>query len=229
MARRPLKKRILNSRVAHFVLSLIMSVLMRAIFITCRVEKIIFTAEAKPYAAGELPAIFCFWHGRMIMQPFLKPPGRTMSVLISHHNDGALITATMLRFGIGSVRGSRKLGSTQALRELFEVTARGGNIAITPDGPRGPLQKAAQGAAYVSAKTGYPILPIAFSATRHWRFKSWDRFMLPKPFSRIVFIVGPMVFATADSQDHIEATTAALETTLTHITTEADMACGVLA
>ncbi len=229
MARRPLKKRILNSPVVHFVLSLLMSLAMRAIYLTCRHEKILFAEESTPYYNGELPAIFCFWHGRMIMQPFVKPPRRSMSVLISHHNDGALITATMLWFGIGSVRGSKKLGSTQAVRSLLDISERGGNIAITPDGPRGPFQKAAQGAAYVAAKTGYPLLPITFSASRHWRFKSWDKFMMPKPFSRLTYVVGPLLRATGDSDEAVATTTAALEETLTRITAEADRTCGVTA
>lgn len=228
MARKKsLSKRIFRTRAMHFMLSVIASLLMRFIYLTSRVEKR-FPDVTLPYLRGENPAIFCFWHGRMIMHPFVKPPGRTMSVLISHHNDGALITETMRRFGVGSVRGSKKLGGTKALLDLFRVTEAGGNISITPDGPRGPFQKAAPGAAYVAAKTGYPLIPITFSANRYWRFGSWDKFMLPKPFSRILFIAGTPITATGEDEKAGAAITATLEADLAFITQEADLARDVI-
>ncbi len=226
MKKPPLKKRLLHSRGVHFVLSFLASMLMRAIYATNRVS-FEFAAETLPYVSGEKPAVFCFWHGRMIMHPFVKPRGRSMSVLISHHNDGALITAVMKWFGIGSVRGSKKLGSTKALRDMLGVTEAGGNIAITPDGPRGPFQKAAEGAAYVAAKTGYPLLPVTFSASRHWRFNSWDRFMVPKPFGHITFVAETLLTVTGDDDATITAATDALEDALATITAEADEICGV--
>jgi lysophospholipid acyltransferase (LPLAT)-like uncharacterized protein len=228
MKKPPLKKRILNARATHLVLSFLASLLMRAIYATNRVS-FEFDESTLPYLSGDKPAIFCFWHGRMIMQQFVKPRGRSMSVLISHHNDGALITAVMKWFGVGSVRGSKKRGSTKALRDMLGVTEAGGNLAITPDGPRGPFQKAAEGAAYVAAKTGYPLLPITFSASRHWRFRSWDRFFVPKPFGRITFVTHPLLTVTDDDDAAITAATVALENALTTITAEADEICGVAA
>ena len=150
-----------------------------------------------------------------------------MYVLISHHNDGAIITAVMKWFGIDSVRGSKKLGSTAALRNLLDITERGGNISITPDGPRGPFQKAAQGAAYVAAKTGYPLLPVTFSASRYWRFRSWDKFMLPKPFGRVQFVASIPQTVRAEDEATLAAATATLEQTMAKITVEADRLCGV--
>ena len=228
MARKSLTKRLLNSKPMHYTLSVIASFLLRMIFFTNRIEKQ-FDVAALPYVTGERPGIFCFWHGRMIMNPFCIPRGRTMSVLISHHNDGALITETMRRFDIGSVRGSKKLGSMKALFDLFNVTHAGGNIAITPDGPRGPFQTAALGAGYVAAKTGYPLLPVTFSATRCWRFRSWDKFMLPKPFGRILFIADAPILVQNDDDDTIKTSTAALEASLNAITAEADKNAGIAA
>ncbi len=226
MKKPPLKKRILNSRAVHFVLSFLASLLMRAIYATNRVSFEL-AEETLPYASGEKPAIFCFWHGPTLMHAFLLPRGRSISVLISHHNDGALITATIKWFGVGSVRGSKKLGSTKALRDMLSITEAGENLAITPDGPRGPYQKAAQVAAYVAAKTGYPLLPVTFSASRHWRFKSWDRFMVPKPFGRITFVAEAPLTVKDDDDVTITAATASLESALATITAEADEICGV--
>lgn len=220
------RKRVLNARATHVVLSFLMSLLMRLIYLSCRKERR-YASSALPYLQGEQPAIFCFWHGRMIMQPFCKPTGRTMSVLISKHNDGALITATILWFGIGSVRGSKKLGGAQALRDLLQVTERGGNIAITPDGPRGPFQQAAPGAAFVAANTSYPLLPITFSATRYWRFRSWDKFMMPKPFSRLLFIADEVQHVAATDESSLAQASSTLQQALVQITRDADAACGV--
>lgn len=226
MKHKSLGKRLLNSPVTHFIVSVVGSIVLRLIYATTRVQKI-FPDATLPYMRGEKPAIFCFWHGRMIMQPFIKPPGRSLKVLMSLHNDGALINATMRWFGIGSVRGSKKLGSTKALRAMLAITEEGGNIAITPDGPRGPFQQAKNGAAYVAAKTGYPIIPISFSATRHKRFRSWDKFMLPTPFGRVVFVAGQPHHVASDEDAIMAAATGLLEIDITAVTAEADRRCGV--
>lgn len=222
-----LKKRIASASLVHFFGTLVFSLLLRIVFLTSRVQYQ-FSEKALPYLSGAQPAIFCFWHGRMIMHPFVKPRGRRMYVLISHHNDGALITRTMRWFGIDSVRIARKRRGVTAMRELFAVTERGDNIAITPDGPRGPFQQAADGAAYVAMKTGYAIIPVTFSARRYWRLRSWDRFMIPKFFTRIVFIaVDPMILSD-EGDAALQTATATLETCLTDITAQADGMLGVV-
>lgn len=229
MAGKPsLKKRVLKSGPVHFFGSFVASLIMRAIFISSRVQYQ-FPQSVLPYLHSEAPAIFCFWHGRMIMHPFVKPK-RPMYVLISHHNDGALITMTMKWFGIDSVRTARKRGGTPAIRELLAVAHRADNISITPDGPRGPFQVAADGAAYVAQKTGYPIVPVTFSASRHWRLRSWDKFMVPKFFTRILFIAGePIIVSTAPENEDaaIALGTAQLQEYLVRITAEADQTLGV--
>lgn len=222
----PLRKRFIQSKFSHFVLSHFAAGLMRLIYLTCRVTRAM-PAALEPYRRGEKQAIFVFWHGRLIMQPFLKPPGE-MVVLISQHNDGALITTTMKRFGIGAVRGSKSRGSREAVRGLMEATGRRANIAITPDGPRGPFQVAAPGAIYVAMRTGYPIIPLAFSASRHWRLRSWDRFMIPKPFSHITFVAGePYALPAELAPDALETAVASLNARLNASTASADDACGV--
>jgi lysophospholipid acyltransferase (LPLAT)-like uncharacterized protein len=222
-----LKKRILSSAPVHFLGSLIFSLLMRGMFLTGRVTRD-FPESMQPYARGELPAIFCFWHGRMLMHPFVRPGNRSMSVLISHHNDGALITATMRWLGIGSVRIHSRRNNAKTVRELLAVTERGGNIGITPDGPRGPFQQAAGGAAYVASKTGYPMIPVTFSARRHWRLRSWDQFLIPKFFTQIHFVAGDPIHVIRDTEDDVrDALTTQLATELTRITLAADITCGV--
>jgi len=197
-----MSKKILKSQTVQWALSLLMSLWLRVVYLTSTI-RMQMPESAKPYMNGEKQAIFCFWHGRMILQPFIKPPGRKMRVLISHHRDGALITAILRWFGIGTVRGSTSKGGGQAIRELLTVLKAGDNITITPDGPKGPAFIAQQGAAYITQKTGLPVIPISFSATRGKRFSSWDSFLLPYPFTHVQFVVGePQHFdAKADIND----------------------------
>ena len=225
-AKKWLKQKLKHSQGAHYILSHIAALAMRFIYLSCRVSRD-YPASLAPYDKGQKRAIFIFWHGRMIMMPFLKPRGEFV-VLISHHNDGSLITTTMERFGIGAVRGSKSQGSSEAVRGLVDAAERGANMAITPDGPRGPFQVAAPGAIYVAMRTGYPIIPVGFSATRHWRLGSWDKFMIPKPFSRIRFVAGDMIHVPAElDADALKAATLNLAERLSAATATADIHCGV--
>jgi hypothetical protein len=228
--RPPLKKRILKSRFVNYSVPLLASLWLRFIYGTSRVTHE-YPTSVHPFLRGEKPAIFCFWHGRLAMQAFAKPP-RPMLVLISHHNDGALITSIMRWFNIGSVRGSKSNGGSVAVREMFTIARRGDNICITPDGPRGPAQVAADGTGYVAMMTGYPIIPISFSATRYWRLKTWDRFLLPKPFTRIHFVAGDPIEvprAREDQGEIVQHYTTLLTDRLNDVTARADRHCGVAA
>lgn len=225
MNRTPLRKRLFKHPLTQWLLSWLASVLLRSIYLTCRVEHRMDPA-ARPYMRGESQAVFCFWHGRMILHPFVKPPRRRMFVLISHHNDGAFITAVMRRFGIDAVRGSKRVGGTRALLNLMRVRESGDNISITPDGPRGPFQVAAPGAAYVAAKTGMPLMPITFSASRGRQFATWDRFFLPAPFAQVTFVFGAPIMPDDPSDAGVAAMTATLEQSLRALTAQADAQTG---
>lgn len=193
-------KNILKNPLVRGVVTFMVSMLLRLIFITSRVRRSI-PENAKPYMQGSQQGIFCFWHGNMIMHPFQKPKGRKMAVLISHHRDGALITSILGWLGIGTVRGSSRRGGASAMRELLGVCEKGTNISITPDGPRGPIYHVAGGAHMLAKLTGLPLIPVAFGASRGKRFSSWDRFFLPYPFSKIVFVAGEPIFVNEDESE----------------------------
>lgn len=139
-----------------------------------------------------------------------------MHVLISHHRDGELIAKVIKHFDIEAVRGSSSRGAREALRNMIKLINAGDNISITPDGPRGPALVAQEGAATLARLANRPLLPVTFSATRCWRLSSWDRFMIPKPFSTIVVKVGEPL----TSLD-----TAMLQASLVQLTQEADAQC----
>lgn len=212
-------KKLLKSPAVQWFLSLLMSLWLRFVYATARTRTIM-PASVAPFISGEQQAVFCFWHGRMILHPFKKPPKRHMRVLISHHRDGALITAVLKWFGIGTVRGSSRKGGDAALRELLQVVAQGDNIAITPDGPKGPAFIAQHGAAFVAQKTRLPLIPASFGASRAKQFRSWDKFLLPKPFARVVFVVGEPIYV--QETDALEQVCETLGTAMNAAMQEAD-------
>lgn len=231
MAGRPLSKRLLSSPLVIWPLALLITGLLRLIYLTCRVEKR-YDTFAREVSLGLHPAMVCFWHGRIAMQPFSRAPfmrvKRPVHAIASRSRDGKMMATVLRCFNIGPILGSRSKGATGVTIGMLEVTKRGDILAIAPDGPRGPHQKAAPGATFIASKSGYPILPLSFSATRYWRFRSWDKFLLPKPFARILILAGEAITVPPDANDAtLAAATQLLEDAMTALTAQADAECGV--
>jgi lysophospholipid acyltransferase (LPLAT)-like uncharacterized protein len=134
--------------------------------------------------------IFALWHGHLL--PLLwhhREEG--VLVLISEHRDGELVARAAESLGYGLIRGSSTRGAERALISLVRELQAGHEIAITPDGPRGPAATFASGALVAAQRSDSFILPVAASADRAWRLRSWDRFMIPKPFARVTVAYGP--------------------------------------
>lgn len=149
-------------------------------------------------AAARTPFIFALWHGQLL--PLLWHHRRQrVAILISEHRDGEIIARVAQALGYETVRGSSSRGAERALLGLIRELKRGVTIAITPDGPRGPARQFAPGALIASQRSGAPILPIAAAASRAWRLRSWDRFMIPGPFARVTVAYAPAVAVTAAS------------------------------
>jgi lysophospholipid acyltransferase (LPLAT)-like uncharacterized protein len=120
-------------------------------------------------------------------------------VLVSEHADGEYITRVLRRHGFGAVRGSSTRGATQGLKGLIREARRGKDLALTPDGPKGPAREFKVGALAVAQVSGMPIVPLAAGASSAWRFSSWDRFMVPRPFSRVHVAYGDPVWVPRDA------------------------------
>ncbi len=161
----------------------------RLVQLTCRVR--ILEAELYPGLWRRGPFVLAFWHGRMLAFPQMLWPGQPMDVLISEHRDGELITRTIRHFDIGAVRGSSSHGAKGAVHDMMRRLREGGNLAITPDGPRGPCEVAAPGAAILASAAGVPVTPVSWVAKPAVHLGSWDRFLLPAPFARIVYAIEP--------------------------------------
>jgi lysophospholipid acyltransferase (LPLAT)-like uncharacterized protein len=135
------------------------------------------------------PFIFALWHGQQL--PLLwhhREEG--VFILISEHRDGELVARAAESIGYNLIRGSSTRGGDRALISLVRELRAGHVVAITPDGPRGPAGTFAPGALVAAQRSDSFILPIAASADRAWRLRSWDRFMIPKPFARVTVAYG---------------------------------------
>jgi len=151
------------------------------------------------------PYIFVFWHGQMLMQFFLYRKVRgdhPVAVIISEHRDGELIVRIGRYFQVEAVRGSSRKGGVKALIGALRLLARGYDLAITPDGPKGPRHTIAPGVLALARKSGAAIVALGFVPSRYWQLSSWDRFLIPKPFSRIDFYVSePLAIGDLDDNE----------------------------
>ncbi|RUM65767.1 MAG: hypothetical protein DSZ06_04530 [Sulfurospirillum sp.] len=143
-----------------------------------------------PSLVPDEPFMVAFWHGKIMLSPYIYKRLRKdpkIGVIISEHFDGAIIANTMKYYNFDTIRGSSRRGAIKALKESFRLVDRGYDIAITPDGPKGPFQSVADGIVAISQKKGMKIVAFNYKADSFWQLKSWDRFMVPKPFSRVDF------------------------------------------
>lgn len=142
-------------------------------------------------------AIFVTWHGRSLVPAnvFRK---RGYWALISLSRDGEIQNSVFQRFGFQTVRGSTGRGGVKGALQMARRVKEGGVLAFTPDGPRGPTHKCQAGVILMAEKSGAPIIPLGISANRRWQIRSWDSYMLPKPFARVYFVVGEPISIPAN-------------------------------
>ncbi len=140
----------------------------------------------------EEPVIMAVWHGELALPPMyyayvLRGGKPKLHIIISEHRDGEYIARTMKYIGLDAVRGSSTRGGAKAMMQAIKKMREGSDLAITPDGPRGPRHEVADGIVAIAQKQECKIIALSIEASRFWQFKSWDRFYLPKPFSTITF------------------------------------------
>jgi lysophospholipid acyltransferase (LPLAT)-like uncharacterized protein len=185
--------------------------------------------------AEGVPVLAAFWHGRLFFAPFWAPPERRTVAVMSSNHDGELMVLIAGGFGIDAIRGSstdprkpgRDKGGWEAFAAAFGALKRGAVVAITPDGPRGPRMRAQPGVAALSIATGAPVMPIAFSTRRGWLTRSWDSFLIPRPFDEGILIYGePLRPPPRGDAAAAEAYRIAIEAALTAVTAEADRRMG---
>jgi len=151
---------------------------------TWRVRRVVSDPALVP-GADRRPRLYAFWHAQMI-PAMLAHEGSGIAVLISGHRDGELIARLAARFGIKAIRGSTSRGAAGALRAIERALSDGLQVAVTPDGPRGPAEEFAPGTLIAAQRVGVPVVLGGIMPTRAWRLDTWDRFIIPKPFAEIV-------------------------------------------
>jgi lysophospholipid acyltransferase (LPLAT)-like uncharacterized protein len=165
--------------------------------------------------------IYIFWHEYILFPLYLRG-NNNLVMLLSQHRDAEILSRTAYHMGFECVRGSTFRGGAKALRELMEQS-RGRNLTITPDGPRGPRRKLAQGSIYLASKLGLPIVAMGFGYDNPWRMHSWDQFAIPRPYSRARAVVSPAIHLPSDlDRAGIEHYRQRVEVLLNRLTDEAE-------
>ncbi len=134
--------------------------------------------------AGTAPVIIAFWHNRLFLMPYCWSSPAPFHMLISSHADGRIISKTVSWFNISTVTGSSSNGGTQATRELVRLLKAGKSVGITPDGPRGPRMRAGDGAIALAKLSGATIVPAAVATSGRQILSTWDKLIIPLPFTR---------------------------------------------
>lgn len=183
------------------------------------------------------PAIGCFWHGRLLPMPLIMSDRSKLAAIVSRHTDGEFLANIMNILGVHAIRGSsnrvktenkgsKDRGGTTVVRETIENIQRGNSIVITPDGPKGPRMRVKDNIFRIAHKTGAPIITMAYSATNSIVFNSWDKFMLPLPFGKMVFKISePFYIPESWTEEEIKSAGKIIENNLNQITEEVDLLC----
>jgi hypothetical protein len=162
-------------------------IFIKILYLTCK-KNFHYTTKAL-----ETPAIYAAWHGELLMMAsgYKEYTNRTdIDSIISRHSDGEMIARLIQLFGGRTIRGSSSKGGSSVLRLALKALESGRDIAITPDGPRGPRHSVAEGIVHLAQMKHVPIMTINCKASSAWRMKSWDAFCIPKPFCTLDFYFG---------------------------------------
>lgn len=163
-------------------------------YIVFILQWLIFLSCKKKYKGGKIdhkPYVILFWHGKLALMPFAfkhyRQKDKKAYVMISYHKDGEQIAKIIKLFSLNAVRGSTSKGASTALRAAFKVLEQNDDIILTPDGPKGPYHSISDSSIVLAQKKGLKIRILNYEASRFWEFKSWDKMILPKPFSKITY------------------------------------------
>jgi len=189
-----------SDRVLLFIAEHIFPLALKILGTTWRIE--INGAEKMPVHGA---AIYPIWHGHLLVHAYAFRD-RGINVLVSRSRDGELIARALKKLGYGVVRGSSSRGGTKAILQMSDIIAGGGQVAITPDGPRGPAYRIKDGVVYLAKNTGAPVFPTTVTFAKPTiRLNSWDRFMIPLPFAKVKIAVGgPLTFSKDSAPETIK-------------------------
>lgn len=186
--------------------------------------------EGRDYLAetrrGNGPFLFAFWHNRLLFPVYLyRSTG--VGVLISPSRDGEYIARTVERFGFTALRGSSYKNPSAGLAQLARHVRKGYSVAVTPDGPRGPRERAQPGVLELAKVSGIPVVPCAYSPGRRLTLRSWDGFIVPLPFCRAAVVYREPIHVPRDAtREEMESLRCRLEQEINAATDRADFLVG---
>ncbi len=174
-----------------------------------------------PVAGKSPPRIYVFWHENILIPLHLRGHCH-LAMLLSQHDDAEILARVAHHMGFDCVRGSTRRGGAKAIWELAN-RSRNQHLTITPDGPRGPRRQLAQGPIYLASRLQMSLVPAGFGSDRPWRANSWDRFAVPRPFSRARVIIGPAIDFPVDlDRDGMEDSRLRVERLMSDLANEAE-------
>ena len=150
--------------------------------------------------ANENKVIFALWHNRVAFGPGVFLANRKIYALVSPHSDGRIISAVIRKFGYNIIEGSSNKDPIIAVRNVIKILSSGKNIAITPDGPRGPIYEIKSNIAAIAKKYATKLVPINCNSSRYFQLSTWDKMIMPLPFGKITVIVGEPVLLSENEQ-----------------------------
>ena len=174
-------KRLLNLQIFPYIGLFIIKIISS----TYRIRIINSEIERDILKKGHIP-IYASWHQRFFPGITFFASRKPISIMISQSKDGELISRVVNALGWYPVRGSSSKGGRQALKQIKKLVKEGYKVGHIIDGPRGPLGIVKPGLLLIAQASGMPIVPVITSGEKKWVFNSWDRFMVPKPFSRVI-------------------------------------------
>jgi lysophospholipid acyltransferase (LPLAT)-like uncharacterized protein len=167
------------------------------------------------------PRIYIFWHENILIPLYLRGNCH-LAMLLSQHADAEILARIAYHMGFDCVRGSTRRGGARAIWELFDRSSHQ-HLTITPDGPRGPRRQLAQGPIYLASRLQLPLVPMGFGSDRPWRVNSWDKFAIPRPFSRVRAVIGPPITLPPElDRPGLEQCRLRVEQLMNDLTTEAE-------
>lgn len=217
-----MEKSSIKDKIIFLIVPLMAHIIIRFIGLTMR-KTYINSEKIFEYNKEGKQMMVCFWHDQMILSPYCYR-GKKVFIMASKHKDGLLTGVAMKYFShLDYVLGSTTRGWMGGVKAMLRVAKQNNDLALTPDGPKGPRHEAKLGAIGIAKLTGMPIFPVAFMAKRKKIFNSWDKFMLPYPFNRAVFVYGdPITVERRATDAEMEEARLKLQDSLNELTNKAE-------
>lgn len=222
-----MRKMTFKRRSIYAILQPVIKLFLYSIWLSCRVKTVKGDDIATDLINKDEPVIPCYWHQMQIYGLWymrkLARRGLKAGFLISPSVDGEIPAKIIESWGMTSIRGSSTRTGAKALRDIYNTIVKDRiSPVITSDGPKGPIHHFKLGAVTLSQLTQAPIVPIAYAASRCWQLKSWDQFIVPKPFSTIAIVVGkPFYVEKSTNNEELENIRLNIEDEMMHCTARA--------